>query len=505
MNEFDNTENVPETENYSGYSAPSGTFETGAYQNRNTSKPESPYADSPYSSYSQPQPGSGYYRQPEYRYTPNQQPAYTPKEPRKRGSLGKALLSFVLVIALVAGGCGITAFAVNNRWERRNRQTVDMMEQQIADLRKQIDLAASSIESSSFSGSPVSNSDYLTPGQVYAQNVNKVVSIASTVRSTSFGRVTEGTATGSGFILTENGYIATNYHVIQDAVSVSVTTYSDDVYSAEVVGYDAASDLAVLKVDAENLPAVTLGSSESLKIGDMVVAIGNPLGELTATQTVGYVSGKNREVTTDNNSISMIQTDAAINPGNSGGPLFNMKGEVVGITTAKYSGTTSGGATIEGIGFAIPMDDIANIIKDLKDLGYVTGAYLGVTVQDTDAQAAAQYGLPTGAYVATTVEGGSADRAGVQPKDIIIGLGDYTVGSVSDLTRALRNFKAGDITQITVIRSGQQLVMEITLDEKPQDLNSGSNSDSSPIVPDEGGYDEWYDYFRRFFEYGGMG
>ena len=254
--------------------------------------------------------------------------------------------------------------------------------------------------------------------------------------------------------------------------------------------------MALLKVEASGLPAVKIGSSDKLAIGDMVCAIGNPLGSLTATLTVGYVSGKDRQVTTDNSTINMIQTDAAINSGNSGGPLFNMYGEVVGITSAKYSGTTSSGASIEGISFAIPIDDVMSIISDLQEYGYVTGAYLGVTVQDTDAAAAKLYGMPTGAYVNSVVSGGSADRAGVQPKDIIIGLGDIEVTNRTELTRALRRFKAGDETTITVIRSGERITLNITLDEKPKDLDSSNSATATePNMPQSGDYSEWFDYF----------
>ena len=193
----------------------------------------------------------------------------------------------------------------------------------------------------------------------------------------------------------------------------------------------------------------------------------------------------------------MIQTDAAINPGNSGGPLFNMAGEVVGITTAKYSGTTTSGASIEGIGFAIPINDVLGMIDDLVEYGYVTGAYLGVSVQNTDENAAAMYNLPSGAYVYSVVEGGSADRAGVQQKDIIIDLGGHTVTNVTTLTRALRNFKAGDTTTITVIRSGAQLELPITLDEKPREVTAAP--EGNPSMPSEGSYEDWYDFFFNPF------
>lgn len=468
-----------------------------SYHGKGTGFRESPFADSPYA-YTAPGSQSAHKAQKE----PSFQPPAPPKPPktRKIGDWQKRAISAALTAALVAGGCMITASSVNSKWEKKNAQTVTQMNEKIDALKKEIQ-QASQASGASVSGSTVAAINGLTPSQVYAQNVRSVVAISSVIRSTSFyGQTTQGTATGSGFILTENGYVVTNYHVVEGAVSVSVLTNDGEEYEATVVGHDAANDVAVLKVEAEGLPAVTIGSSEDLIIGDMVVAIGNPLGQLTATQTVGYVSGKNREVTTDNNTINMIQTDAAINSGNSGGPLFNMKGEVVGITTAKYSGTTNSGATIEGIGFAIPIDDVLNIIGDLRDFGYVTGAYLGVTVQNTDAESASMYGLPTGAYVVTTVADGSADRAGVRPKDIIIGLGEYEVSNVNALTRALRHFKAGDTTQIKVIRAGQTLTFDITLDEKPRDLNADTGTQNS--VPQDGNYDEWYDYFRRYFGQG---
>lgn len=500
MNAFDENELtpaeevvVPEAPKESP--APRSEENAAAAYSTGYSRPESPYANSPYANY--------------YTGAPNP-PRYTPpkKEKKNSGNIGRRILSAVLTIALVAGSCCATAFLVNDRWEKRQQADQAQINQQISDLKKQIDEAKAAAEKPVISGNTVSSDGYMTPGQVYSQNVDSVVAISSTIRTSVYGQVAEGTSTGSGFILTENGFIATNYHVIQDATSVKVITYKGEEYTANIVGSDSTIDLAVLKIEAENLPAVVLGSSEELSIGDMVVAIGNPLGKLTATQTVGYVSGKNREVTTDNTVISMIQTDAAINPGNSGGPLFNMKGEVVGITTAKYSGTTSGGASIEGIGFAIPMDDIATIIADLKDHGYVTGAYLGVTVQDTDAESAAMFGLPTGAYVVTVVEGGSADRAGIQPKDIIISLGDDTVTSVNTLTRALRSFKAGDTATVKVIRAGQEISMTVELDERPKDLNapsSAENNENDSQRPGSGSYDEWFDYFRKFFENGNMG
>jgi serine protease Do len=234
----------------------------------------------------------------------------------------------------------------------------------------------------------------------------------------------------------------------------------------------------------------------------MVVAIGNPLGdELASTMTVGYVSGKDRSISTDGTIINMLQTDAAINSGNSGGPLFNMKGEVIGITSAKYSGSSSSGASIEGIGFAIPINDVMGMIDDFMNYGYLRNqAYLGVSVMDMDASTARMYSLPTGSYVQEVVEGGSAHRAGVLPQDIIIAIGEYSISGNSSLTTTLRRFSAGDTTTITVYRAGAEITLDITFDERPQDLNAQSTQPLDPgEMPDTGSYDEWYEYFSRYF------
>ena len=369
-----------------------------------------------------------------------------------------------------------------------------MLTKRIDELQKQIGTGSSGSPAASL---PADGST-MSPRQLYANSVNSVVAISTTVQATGFYGTTEGTSSGSGFILTEDGYVITNYHVVEDAVRIEVITHDGSEYAAQLVGSDSSNDLAVLKVEATGLSAATLGSSTDLVIGDMVVAIGNPLGELASTQTVGYVSGIDREVSTGGlTTINMIQTDAAINPGNSGGPLFNARGEVIGITTAKYSGTTGSGASIEGIGFAIPIDDVAPLIADLIDYGYVTGAYMGVTVTNTDEAAAAQFGLPTGAYIDSVEPGGAADRAGIQPKDIVIGLGDYEVRNVTDLTRALRNFKAGDTTTVTLLRGGREMSLEITLDEKPHSTEEKPVPDGE--MPQSGDFDELYEYFRRYF------
>ena len=419
----------------------------------------------------------------------NTQPSAPENQPKHRSGLRKAV-SAVLALALVAGSCGLTYAAVNNKWEDKMQEataSISSMQQQLSAVQS----GTITADNVTYAVSPEGTQ---TPRMVYENNAKSVVAVSSTIQSTVYGQTRQGTSSGSGFIISDDGYVVTNRHVVEGATDVTVTLSTGDEYTAKVVGSDSLNDVALLKVEATGLPAVKLGSSDKLAIGDMVCAIGNPLGSLTATLTVGYVSGKDRQVTTDNSTINMIQTDAAINSGNSGGPLFNMYGEVVGITSAKYSGTTSSGASIEGISFAIPIDDVMSIIGDLQEYGYVTGAYLGVTVTDTDAAAAKLYGMPTGAYVNSVEDGGAADRAGVQPKDIIIGLGDTDISNRTELTRVLRRFKAGDTTTITVIRSGERMTMDVTLDEKPRDTQS-SSSTVEPTQPQNGDYDEWYKFF----------
>ena len=462
----------------------------GSYHGTGTGRKESPFANSPYV-VQEPRPEYQYQYRPQTQ--PPQKPPKVKKERRPMGRFWKRALCALLAVVLVAGSCGITAYLVNEKWEDRTEDLTKNFSGRIADLQKQLD----SIETVTGHAVPLpTDGSAMTPAQLYAACVDSVVSISSTVKSTSIYGTSEGASSGSGFILTEDGYVVTNYHVIEGATSVDVILHDDTEYPAEVVGHDATNDIAVLKVEAENLPAVALGSSGALNIGDMVAAIGNPLGELASTQTIGYVSGINREVTTDNTIISMIQTDAVINPGNSGGPLFNMYGQVIGITTAKYSGTTGSGASIEGIGFAIPIDDVVPIINDLIDYGYVTGAYMGVTVMNTDEESAAMYGLPTGARIEEVVKGGAADRAGLQPKDIVIDLGGHTVSNITDLTRALRKFKAGDETTVTVLRGGKELTLDIILDEKPQDpVTPAPAPQPEGQMPGSGNYEDWYDYF----------
>ncbi len=394
----------------------------------------------------------------------------------------KKLIACLLMIVLVSGSCGITTLLINQHWRNEMNLLTQVMNNKVNVLQQQLDQIN---KASNDSGSDVVvPSSGLTPAQVYEQNVQTIVSIATQ------------NSVGSGFVISANGYIVSNYHVIEGATKIVVTTYAGQEHTAKLVGYDKANDVSLMKVDIIDHPCVTLGSSDDLAVGEQVAAIGNPLGELTATLTVGYISAKDRVVTTDGTTTNMLQTDAAINSGNSGGPLLNMKGEVVGITTAKYSGTSSSGATIEGIGFAIPIDDVKGIVEDLYEYGYVRSAYLGVSVKDVDASVIVNYDFPAGAYVVDVVNGYAAKKAGICAKDIIINIGGYSVGSVAELSRVLRNFEAGETTTITVFRSGAEVNMNITFDEKPKELTSSNTEENTS----DSYFEDWFNnLFPPFF------
>ena len=430
-------------------------------------KPASPYADSPYESF----------------YDTHTRPAGAHKR-----KLRFKCPKFLGTVACVAAGCLLTGLLVSAQARSNAEAQTAYLTDRISALERQL----STLQNTSGDlSTPLPAGEVLTPAQVYARNVNSVVGITCDASTTISGQTLRRTITGSGFVITQDGFVVTNYHVVENASKITVNTQNGQSYEASLVGRDNSADMALIKIEAEGLSPVTLGSSKELAIGDMVVAIGNPLSALEATQTVGYISGKNREVSTDQNVVNMLQTDAAINSGNSGGPLFNMRGEVVGVTTAKYSGTTTSGASIEGLSFAIPIDDLKKSIEDLKTQGYVNSAYLGIRGMDVEAAAVDTYGLPQGAYVESVEPDSCAAEAGIQAKDIIVALGGEPVTSFNSLARLLRSYQAGDETTVRVYRSGKELDLPITLSQRPAE-------DADTAMPQEGNYDDWYEYFNRF-------
>lgn len=292
---------------------------------------------------------------------------------------------------------------------------------------------------------------------------------------------------GTGFVITADGYILTNYHVIESAqesgYKVSVLFKDKSSYEAKIVGFDEDNDVAVLKIDASDLTPATIGNSDDIAVGDSVFAIGNPLGELDFSMTSGRVSALDRSITTDHSSapINMFQFDAAINSGNSGGPVYNESGEVIGIATAKV-----GSYGVEGLGFAIPINDAADIANELITKGYVSGkAYMGVNIDNRYTSMYAQYyNMPEGAYVYNVESGGCAEKSGLAAGDIITEVGGEAIGGYSDLNAAVKNFKAGQSTDIVVYRGGEYATLNITFDEsKPESGTNGVSEFGASGIP----------------------
>lgn len=312
----------------------------------------------------------------------------------------------------------------------------------------------------------IDTSKQMTAAEVYAANVNSTVGITTQVTTNYWGYTTQSAASGSGFIYSSDGYIITNYHVIESASSIKVTLYDGMSYDAQLIGYDESNDVAVLKIDAKDLTPVTIGDSSNLNVGDSVIAIGNPLGELTFSLTSGAVSALDREVTMSNNvTMELIQTDCAINSGNSGGALFNLYGEVIGITNAKYSGSSGSGASIDNIGFAIPINSVRSIVDSIIEKGYVAKPYIGVMVSDVSDEAIS-YGTPAGAAVASVTEGGPAEKAGLQANDIITAVDGKAISGKSDLSSIIADHAAGDKLTLSVYRQGQTLTVTVTVGEQ---------------------------------------
>ena len=307
----------------------------------------------------------------------------------------------------------------------------------------------------------------LTAAEVYAANVNSTVGITTSVTTNVWGFQTTSAASGSGFIISTDGYILTNYHVIDDADSITVSLFDGTTYEALLIGYDESNDIAVLKVDAENLPPVILGDSENLNVGDQVVAIGNPLGELTFSLTSGLVSAMDREVTLSSTvTMNLIQTDCAINSGNSGGALFNMYGEVIGVTNAKYSSSSSSEASIDNIGFAIPVNSIRSIVESIIEKGYIANPYIGISVMDVSEETQL-YGVPAGVAVQAVSEGSPAEEAGLQTGDIITSVNGIDMDS-NALVDYVGASAIGDPLTLDIYRQGQTLTITVTVGEQIQ-------------------------------------
>ena len=423
------------------------------------------------------------------------------KKPKKKHT-GLKVAAFVLAMVLVSGGSigvyeGIRSSNADNSSSIVASNDSSAAESSTGDSSssKKSDSSQSWIQLASTNGS-------MSVADIVKKVTPSVVGVQSTFSSSNgsnnnpmngyggfFGYGSQGnngsqgmTGVGTGIIMSKDGYIVTNAHVIYDdeygygeASSVQIQMSDEETtYDARIVAYDKEADIAVLKIDADNLTPAEFGDSSSCEVGEMVVAIGNPLGlQFQNTVTCGIISALDRKVTINVNTMTLIQTDTAINNGNSGGPLINSSGQVIGINSAKMSSTYSGEATVEGIGFAIPMSEAKSIVDDLINYGYVTGRpQLGISCQDVTEAVSQAYNIPVGAYIFSVTAGGAADQAGLQPGDVITGIQDQTISTTEELNAVKNQYKAGDTITLTYVRAGETKKVDVTLAEVQQTENN---------------------------------
>ena len=408
--------------------------------------------------------------------TPPEQPQYSapqqPEKPRrkkKKFNGGKLVRSAVALV--LAAAMGFAGGFVGAKYGGGSKVVIQQVERP-ASSDSSTDSTGNSISATSGTGlSTAQVAELVSPSVVVITTEQVVYSQWSW-----YGQSQVESGAGSGVIISSDGYILTCAHVVSGASNITVSIGDKD-YPATLVGEDTTSDIAVVKVDATGLTPATVGDSDNLKVGESVMAVGNPLGELGGTVTSGIVSALNRSVSIQSsssvNTMSLIQMDASVSPGNSGGGLFNMNGELIGIVNAKSSSSDA-----EGLGFAIPINDAIKVAQDLLENGYVTGRpYMGITyLAVTDAQTAAQLGVNAyGIYVVDVVSGGPADQAGLKAGDRIISIDNTEVAQKTDLGTLMQEHSAGDTLSITIARDGQMQTVNLTLGEKNAS-NSGSAS-----------------------------
>jgi len=320
-----------------------------------------------------------------------------------------------------------------------------------------------SIINTSTTDKTTANGEYLSVVDIAKKVGPAVVGIVSTIPTQSYFGTYESQGSGSGIIISQNGYVVTNNHVIEGAKKIVIYLSSGETKEATVVGTDSRTDLAVLKMESGQYPHAKLGESSELEVGELCVAIGNPLGmEFAGSVTVGYISALNRTVETNGKTFNLIQTDAAINAGNSGGALVNTKGEVIGINTLKISSTG-----VEGLGFAIPVDEAKPVFDDLINYGYVKGRpVIGIIGRDLSADMARYYNYPEGVFVEQTQEGSGAAKAGIKRGDIITKADGTRIKSIEELNKIRDKKKAGQTIKLELDRSGQIISVDVTLGEE---------------------------------------
>lgn len=416
----------------------------------------------------------------------------TPKQKRKHKrsmNLYAKVICCAILFGAISGGMVLGSFMIGKNAVKT-----------IPTANLETNAAKLSTSSGSKSGSSSSSGDTYTVAQIAEQCKSSVVAITNqSVQEvqTMFGTMQQqSTGSGSGVIIGKNDtelLIATNNHVVSGAESLTVC-FNDDkdaVFDAKIKGTDADNDLAVIAIKLSDISddvlnsisIATLGDSTQMEVGDQVVAIGNALG-FGQSVTSGVISALDREVTIDDTTATLMQTDAAINPGNSGGALFNMKGEVIGINSAKYASDQ-----VEGMGFAIPMAKAQSIIENLmnqetRDKLTSDYGFLNITGQDVSSDVAEMYSIPEGVYVSGTTDGGAAANAGIQKGDIITKLGNTTITSISQLKEELQYYKAGETVEITLQRNTdnkgyQEQTVKVTLDNASEQSNTTTSQSNS--------------------------
>ena len=426
------------------------------------SNPGKPYQNDPYTYYAGT-PGTP----SEYRYVP---------EPKKKQKKQPWMLTIILVLCccLLSAACGVSGVLLMQHLQAEEVEEVPA--QDISYLMQGVR------ENSVIELVKVETGKLMTPAEVYAANVNSTVGITTSVTTNFWGYQSTSAASGSGFIISDDGYILTNFHVVEESSSISVSMYNGESYDATLIGYDESNDIAVLKIEAEGLAPVILGDSNNLNVGDSVVAIGNPLGELTFTLTSGAISAKDREVTFSNNTtMNLLQTDCAINSGNSGGALFNLYGEVIGVTNAKYGTSSSSSASIDNIGFAIPINSIMNIVESIIEKGYISKPYIGISVLDVSAETQ-QYGIPAGAAVQSVTENGPAAQAGLQRGDVITAVDGKAMTS-TELVSYIVASEIGQQIVFSIYRQGETLEVIVNVGEQIQSALEQKKQQSQQTYP----------------------
>lgn len=400
------------------------------------------------------------------------------KKPKKGGGVFKKILSFflILILALSCSLVGGIAGVKYMEYKAEGNTASDSDKDSSKKPSNKDDGGSNVLEgdrgNSIIDVDKIDTSKIMTPAEVYKLNVNSTVGITTSITTNYWGYTTTSAASGSGFIYSDDGYIITNYHVVENSNSISVSFYDGTSVDAKLIGFDESNDVAVLKVEVkEKLTPVILGDSDNMNVGDSVLAIGNPLGELTFSLTSGTISALDREVTFSGGiTMNLIQTDCAINSGNSGGALFNLYGEVVGVTNAKYSGNSASGASIDNIGFAIPMNHVRTIVDSIIENGYVVKPYIGVTINDVSEETQA-YGLPSGAAIQSIVEDSPAEKAGLQKNDIVTHINGEKIDGASDLKSIVSKSNPGDTLKLTVWRKGETIELTLTVGKQTQETS----------------------------------